>query len=267
MAHERAGSNPKFPSFHRKAIDMALEELGYKRDEFSKAVLYNNEFPEKVWEKFEEQCSTEKDKERRKTKKKSTIKTNKKLTAGPVKGILELLRKEGEANIVMLLGRKKIRDARKLLKEQTKTRIRNGDEVCGGIGDKLSTFIMRDFHAFFGLWKGNLKENYHNYLYLQPVDRWVRKISEIIWDEELKNSHDRAAEEIVRRCKEEDINPVCYNQGAWFVGAKIWTFYGPPTTEKKYDKKETLEKILNIVTVERKMKEIKPLVDSICSYG
>ena len=200
MAHERAGSNPNFPSFHRKAIDMALEELSYKRDEFDKAVLYNNEFPEKVWEKFEEQCPMDKKREERKT--------NKKLTAGPVKGVLEMLREKGEPNIITLLSKKDVREARELLK-RTKTKIKNENREYGGIGDKLSAFIMRDFHAFFGLWEESFRENYQNYVYLQPVDRWVRKISEIIWDVELNNSHDGAAEEIVERCREEGIDPVC----------------------------------------------------------
>jgi len=174
-------------------------------------------------------------------------------------GILEMMSREGkhigEANIITLLGRKDVKNARNLLRGKTEHGKR---KEMKGIGDKLSAFIMRDFHAFFGLWENDLRKDHKNYIHLQPVDRWVRKISEIIWDVKLSNNHDKAAEEIVKRCGEEGINPVCYNQGAWFIGAKIWTFYGPPTNPgKRYDEREVLEKLLNIATVERKMKEIE----------
>ena len=63
---------------------------------------------------------------------------------------------------------------------------------------------------------------------MQPVDRWVMKISsELCWpndDWEKKApstlaKHDRYAKKIAEHCLEGQIDPVRFNQGAWFVGS------------------------------------------------
>jgi len=196
--HERAGANPNFPKYHRLAIQRAL-----KGKDFSDTILNDPEYPDRVWGEFSKLT-----KER----------PNEKLTEGVVKDLLKKLRDEKEANIIRLLGSKNIEEASEFLKE------------LKGIGPKLSAFILRDLESFFGLWTCELKSNNQKYYLLQPVDRWVRRIANLCWPGiDLKNNHDKDSKKIVEKCINDKINPIEFNQGAWFVGAyfnKLLLFHG-----------------------------------------
>src|SRR4029077_11637476 len=76
--HERAGTNPFFPLFHRQAIEENLEQPS--DTSFSEAIEAQD-FAERVWESFK-------------------VKTKPgKHTFGPVKGILVRLKDEGKPNV------------------------------------------------------------------------------------------------------------------------------------------------------------------------
>ena len=206
MVHERAGKNPEFPKYHITAIK---EVLG-KRN-FDNVIINDKNFPDNVWRKFEYLTRG---------------KPNKKITEGVVKEILKIMQGEKEPNIIKLLAKKDIDSARKFLRD------------IRGIGYKLSAFIMRDFYDFFGCWKDDIRNDPYKYYHLQPVDRWVRRISELIWDTNLTGSPDKIAKEIVNHCLRDNVNPVRFNQGAWFVGAYfnyLCSFYNIPIEKRIID--------------------------------
>lgn len=215
MAHERAGRNPNFSKFHRIALKRTLE--GKK---FEDALLNDSKYPNRVWNEFEKQTPT------KENGKKATNPTH---TMGAVKEILEKMKKEKEPNIATLLGKKQVEKAREFLRSLT------------GIGFKLSAFVMRDFSDFFALWKDELKsdENKNKYFHLQPVDRWIERVSKSVWNIELEGSHDEKAEKIIKCCLKENIDPIAFNQGAWFISAKLnelCAFQRIPEEKRELDK-------------------------------
>jgi len=192
FVHERGGVNPEFPKYHRVAIKRCLNG-----EKFSRKLLDDRDFPRKVWAEFERLAEG---------------KSNEMLTEGVICGILKEMQKRGEPNIAALLGKMSLGEARKFLLS------------FQGIGPKLSAFVLRDFWCFLRLWKVREGEIYM----MQPVDRWVMKISsELCWpndDWEKKApstlaKHDRYAKKIAEHCLEGQIDPVRFNQGAWFVGS------------------------------------------------
>jgi len=214
MAHERAGRNPNFSKFHRIALKRALE----KRKNFEDALLNDSKYPDRVWNEFEEQTPT------KENGKKAANPTH---TMGAVKEILEKMREEKEPNIVTLLGKKQVEKAREFL--------------CSlkGIGFKLSALIMRDFCDFFDLWKYELKLDKEKYFHLQPVDRWIERVSKLVWNIELEGCHDEEAKKITKCCLEENIDPIAFNQGAWFISAKLnelCPFQRIPEDKRELDK-------------------------------
>ncbi|MEM2935507.1 MAG: hypothetical protein QXF32_04000, partial [Candidatus Thermoplasmatota archaeon] len=93
-----------------------------------------------------------------------------------------------------------------------------------GIGNKVSALILRDFHCFLKLWRIQDEvpdeEKYRLQYRFQPVDRWVERFSNLCWkDKKWSNKHDENAKLIVECCYTEGINPISFNQGAWFVGS------------------------------------------------
>ncbi len=207
FCHERAGTNPNFQKYHRVSIRRALIKSKEHVDgtSFSSA-LKSKEFPEKVWKEF------------RSLVKQAGSKPNAKITIGPVYFILKEMQGEKEPNIIRLLEKKGIVGAHEFLRK------------IQGIGDKVSALILRDFQSFLSLWQVPKEERWR----LQPVDRWVRRFSELCWPNEFSAYNKRAkgsqmALLIVECCENEKINPISFNQGAWFVGnryTELCKFHG-----------------------------------------
>ena len=190
FVHERQGSNPDFQRLHRTAIRKTLNG-----SDFSINLLNDKSFPDRVWRKFKELTNN---------------RPNAKITKGVVRDILEEMQKASEPNIIELLGGMAVEEAHKFL-----LGIR-------GIGDKLSAFILRDLQNFFKLWKVPNGELYR----LQPVDRWVRRLSELCWPHEpWTDKHNHNAKIIVECCMKYGVDPICFNQGAWFVGSHYTDLY------------------------------------------
>jgi len=125
-----------------------------------------------VWEKFVE--LTDK-------------RPNENLTRGVIKDLLEKLRRKREPNVIKLLGDMKVPAANRFLRS------------LHGIGPKISAFVLRDLEFFFKFWTDELKSEPQNYYLLQPVDRWVRRISELCWSNlNLPDDHDSAARLVVK---------------------------------------------------------------------
>jgi len=103
-------------------------------------------------------------------------------------------------------------------------KIRNGElsnlsdelEKVLYIGDKISSLILRDTVIIYDL-KKYLKPD--DYIYLQPIDTWVFQVAKeigMINEEKIKKCH---PEQIVKKCQEFSIDPIEFNQGAWYIGA------------------------------------------------
>lgn len=142
-AHERGGTNPRFSLYHRVAIQEAH-------------ALYpdvlSEEFADTVWERFVQ----------------FTIgRPNRKLTEGPVRGVLLRLRETGESNLLIYLRRLTLEQAYNWL-----TRI-------GGIKHKLASFLLRDIWSYVEPWHDTPPRHLN---YLQPIDRWVR-----FWSQQLSD--------------------------------------------------------------------------------
>lgn len=90
------------------------------------------------------------------------------------------------------------------------------------VGDKLITFYFRDLDYIFNLNKYFIKEDY---LFLQPIDTWVRQISKKIGITDDEKDLEKIKTKIIDACHNAGVNPSDYNLGAWFVGSrKIFPF-------------------------------------------
>jgi len=202
-AHERAGRNPRFPVYHRIAIKKAC---GTGLDIMSPA------FPTSVWQTFERQTPYD--------ERKGRHKTNEKLTQGPVMEVLVSLQKSREPNLIALLRRMSLKEAHKWLTD------------INGIGNKVASLFLRDIWYFIGEWPNTPPTDRK---FLQPVDVWVRSLSERAFQGAWPRADLAFAEQIVNRCKSVGIDPIEFNKGAWFVGShfdRLCNFFAVPETRR-----------------------------------
>jgi len=189
-AHERQGTNKNFHVYNRVAIQETLNNRI-----FDDTVLNDDLFPSEVWTKFRELTKDWLSGEE---------KSNKSHTIGPVRDVLFDLKREDEPNIIRLLGNKTINEANTFLRS------------LKGIGGKISALLLRDLQEYYNFWE--MDES--NYYFLQPVDIWVNRLSHECWTEYMpSNNHDHNAMEITNLCLKNDINPLRFNMGAWFIGS------------------------------------------------
>lgn len=191
--HERQGSNPRFPLYHREAL-----RRGLNRKEFDDVLLSDVDFPKRVWKCFLSFTQP---------------KPNKKITEGVVYEILEKMRNEQQSNLISLLRSKSLLNAFKWLRS------------VRGIGPKLAALFLRDIWCFIGEWENTLKDNWYC---LQPTDAWIKFWSEKCWPDaewtsNIKLNSDSAkirfAKNLTSECFRCKIDPVSFNKGAWFVGS------------------------------------------------
>ncbi len=81
---------------------------------------------------------------------------------------------------------------------------------------KIASLILRDVVYIYEL--ENILET-KDYYYLQPVDTWVHQISRHIGIVEKDEIYKNESLDIVNKCHEFGVNPIHYNQGAWYIGA------------------------------------------------
>jgi hypothetical protein len=92
---------------------------------------------------------------------------------------------------------------------------RNLDGIWS-IGPKITSLILRDVVYIYGL------ENYlsdEDYYFLQPIDTWVHNLSKKIELVNKSKIYKDEAKDITDKCFELGVNPIHYNQGAWYVGS------------------------------------------------
>jgi len=88
------------------------------------------------------------------------------------------------------------------------------------IGDKLATFYLRDVTLVSDLEPTIRSESY---IYFQPIDTWVKQVSDAIG---ITEPTDReilvVKEKIVACCLEVGVSPLLFNAGAWMAGANAF---------------------------------------------
>lgn len=98
------------------------------------------------------------------------------------------------------------------------------------IGQKCDAFFLRDVVSFYDLQNCICKDDF---VYLQPIDIWVTKVSHKLGIIELapkyKNLHTAIdydyeifRDDIVKACQKLGVSSLSYNQGAWYVGANSY---------------------------------------------
>jgi len=204
--HERMGSNPRFPLYHRLALKKALNGRDFKQ-----TLLHDEKFPENVWKKFKnlvEQAHT---------------KPNEQITEGIVRQILEKMSKENQHNLIVLLRKKSLQEAYEWL------------DSVRGIGPKIAAFFLRDLWSFIGVWQDTSELDLYC---LQPIDRWVRFWSGECWPyKDWPSSDEKFAKMLIGVCQQINIDPVSFNKGAWFVGShfdSLCDFFNVPEREQIY---------------------------------
>ena len=83
------------------------------------------------------------------------------------------------------------------------------------IGPKIASLILRDIAYIYEL-ENNLKKE--DYYFLQPIDTWVHKFSKEIKLINKDKIYRNEAKDITDRCFNFGVNPIHYNQGAWYIG-------------------------------------------------
>ena len=84
------------------------------------------------------------------------------------------------------------------------------------IGPKIASLILRDVVYIYEL------ENYlsdEEYYFLQPIDTWVHNLSKRIELVDRNKIYKVEAKDITDKCFKFGVNPIHYNQGAWYVGS------------------------------------------------
>lgn len=85
-----------------------------------------------------------------------------------------------------------------------------------GIGDKLASLYLRDIVFIYTLPK-YIKKEY--YIYLQPVDTWVKQVANALWIiEPDDNDNEVVSNKIIKECLRLKVSPLLFNAGAWYCG-------------------------------------------------
>lgn len=118
-----------------------------------------------------------------------------------------------------------------------------------GIGDKISSFYIRDICYFTGIPEKEIQDIY----LLQPIDTWLGQVVNII-SNGVKMSQKEQQKFIVGLCGNE-ISGIEFNQGAWFLGSQI---AGDYDTFKRVvsDTKKLKEKIQSLIQNEERIIQV-----------
>lgn len=87
------------------------------------------------------------------------------------------------------------------------------DEIRS-IGDKIITFYLRDLDFLF-----DFHLDAADFILLQPIDTWVRQLSEKIGLVSPSEAEYWVKRAVVKACLAAGVKPSLYNVGAWWVGS------------------------------------------------
>lgn len=88
------------------------------------------------------------------------------------------------------------------------------------VGPKIASLILRDIVYIYRL--EDHIEGAESYSYLQPVDTWVHQVAQKLnmVNSTKKDPYHGEARDITEKCLETGVNPIHFNQGAWFLGSR-----------------------------------------------
>ena len=95
--------------------------------------------------------------------------------------------------------------------------------AINGIGPKISALYLRDI-AFLS--EINEEELNNNYL-LQPIDLWVERVGEILFEDawkpisQSKKIIEEKQKKMVELCHQTNVSAISFNQGVWVIGSYI----------------------------------------------
>jgi len=81
------------------------------------------------------------------------------------------------------------------------------------VGEKIYSLLLRDIVDLFKLSKHLSPDDYK---YVQAVDTWVEQLAKKLGFEGSKN---QLAIQLAEVCNEHNIDPIAFNQGAWYLAA------------------------------------------------
>ncbi len=86
------------------------------------------------------------------------------------------------------------------------------------IGPKITALILRDVVYIYNIENNLEKEDYN---YLQPADTWVHQIASKLsmTKPSKKRIYNNENIDITQKCLDLELNPIHFNQGAWYLGA------------------------------------------------
>lgn len=87
------------------------------------------------------------------------------------------------------------------------------ESICG-IGRKIATFIIRDVIWFLGMEDRVIDADLK---FLQPIDRWVRRVGEELFSEFSSMNRNEIASQLALKCKRRGVSNAEFNQGAWYL--------------------------------------------------
>ena len=89
------------------------------------------------------------------------------------------------------------------------------DELDGiyQVGEKICSLLLRDVIDLFNLSK-HLSQG--DYKYVQTVDTWVEKLAKKLG---FDGSKKQLAIRLAEACREHNVDPIAFNQGAWYLAA------------------------------------------------
>ena len=122
--------------------------------------------------------------------------------------LINFIQSSNEKNLISFLI--------KQIKSKKVAEAHNKLDSIWSIGPKIASLILRDVVYIYELETYLNKEDYY---FLQPIDTWVHKISkelELIGEDKIYRGE---AKDITDKCFELEINPIHYNQGAWYIGS------------------------------------------------
>ncbi len=81
------------------------------------------------------------------------------------------------------------------------------------VGPKITAFFLRDLVAVLNLQSRLTSADYR---FLQPIDTWIERIARRL---NIQAGPEGLAAAIVNKCQQEGVDPIRFNQGAWYLGA------------------------------------------------
>ena len=197
--YARQGAPPRFWRLAAQAIGQAANKVGQ----------YSSTFPEEVWNNFVNLCQNPKYCVLEVDQKLHPVGPNKRMPT--VKDLTSL---HLEVKNLMGYARQNLQANAADCHTRIKSKIK-------GMRDKTTAFLLRDVAWVYGLeGKGSLASA-DEAVYIQPIDVRVRQVSECLWPELRRKGWLIVAKEIVKQCNRVDVSPIQFNQGAWYLGARV----------------------------------------------